>query len=184
MLFVRTVAEPHLSRAHIAGIAVQNHLNDPASRLIDDILTPVEKGIPNTEKAVEALLLQLKGPYEPPVIRKIMSILMDKENFSLNKNSTYTKEENAQILGYLAVDLARFHPKTPNLKEIIEDRIKEMEEDGYLLHSKDKLDNPNPQFSRFVAALHYVSSTSALSIMRNHNIDPRTILDLENEAYP
>lgn len=172
-------ASSRLSRATIWVNSFTRHRFDSPSKLIRDIVAPTRRDTPLTEKSVEAMLLQVKGPYSSTDIKKLLNFLV---HHPLNKKEK--SEEAAALKGLVAVDLAKYHPETARLKEIILEIIDEMVTDGYFTSDKPSFSGGKPSiyFCRFVAALWLIDKSGAQRIMRRQNIPESTINHLANEV--
>lgn len=175
-------ASSRLSRATIWVNSFTRHRFDSPSKLIRDIVAPTRRNTPLTEKSVEAMLLQVKGPYSSTDIKKLLNFLKDNVHYPLNKKEK--SEEAAALKGLVAVDLAKYHPETARLKEIILEIIDEMITDGYFTSDKPLFSGGKPSiyFCRFVAALWLIDKSGAQRIMRRQNIPESTINHLANEV--
>lgn len=171
-----------LSRVEIMVTSFQRHRFDTSSRLIRDIVTRVPQYTPLTEKSVEAMLLQVKGPYSLTGVKKLLDFLKDNVHYPLNKKEK--SEEAAALKGLVAVDLAKYHPETARLKETILEIIDEMIAGSYFTSDKSSLSSGKPSiyFERFVAALWLINKPGAQRIMRRQNIPESTINHLANEV--
>lgn len=161
------------SRAAINAIALKAHRRDSAHTLVEDITTKLPREIPVTEKSMEAIILKSKGPYSKEDVNKLMTLLDDTLNHPI-KPDTQGKD-NAQLLGLIAIDLAKYHPFEPGLKEGIIQRIKEMEK--YPLFKKEHY-----YLNNFVAALYLIDQSTAQQYIDKYGLNMKSIeADIELE---
>ena len=159
--------------------ALERHGNDPPCALVNDIVRPHFPGYRLTEPTVEAMLLQLKGPYSLRDTNRLINFLAeDIHGFSKKEQS----EEIAALKGYVAIDLAKFAPGHHRLKPIILRILETTENNGYFLNDRKRI-----FFDRFVSALYLIDkatkSNEAQKFIDKYGIDEKTLDLYSNEVH-
>ena len=169
-------------RATINAEALKAHKRDSAHTLVKDITTELPPEVPVTEKSMEAIILKGKGPYKRKDINKLMALLNDKANNPIQPGTKGT--DNAQLLGFVAIDLAKYHPFEPKLKEAIISRIQEMEAYSFFIQGQplNGTYRSHYYFDNFIAALFLINQSKASEYIQKYNLDMKSIeLNIELE---